>query len=798
MAHRAVLSDAAWKGETPIEPSSAGASLSQRAITARAVLIGLLCVIGIAVAGCYSAFLRYDLIGTGHLPRSALWPVLVMVGFNAIHSARRSFGYVQVGFLFVYLLTIFFQCYNAHLPWLALPLCGTLVVLLALKELPQLKFARLSGWVFWLGSVMVGMSARAGALPMVMWIPVVALVGLHVFLLGVRKSFALSRRELLTIYCMLLVTSSIPGQQFATYFYMEMVGPVYYASPQNRHYDLFLKYFRTRIPGLEDWLVPTLDSDAPIVRQAFEGIPKGGTVPYPDWARGLKSLEDNAPSFLKPAAAWLPYYAWWVKPILFWTPLVIGIFWVTICFSALLRRQWVEHERLLFPLAEVPLEVTATPSGFPVGAPLFKNWLFWLFFAIPVVIHSLNAMHFYSDRWPEIDLKPSTQNMFSDRPWTTFNWTTLSIYFYMIGITYLLTTEMGFSWWFFWVARKWNIFFRTMFGLEDHGAVMQQYSIGAFIALIVFYLYVMRGHLWDVIRKAFGKASHVDDSQEPLSYRLTLFGLIVGLVIIFAWCWAIGMPLEHALLLWTAYFGGILVLTRMVSEAGLFVFWLPIAPQGMVVSALGNVDLPARSLTAMSLVGWKIQDSASNIMPNALQGFKIGGETGMNQRRLFFWMFAAIVVAVFACHIPSIYIFYTYTVPHMGWWPKGTSRAVSNQIIDFMVRPQEFRSGEWGNVGAGVLFCSFLLLMRQKFLWWPFHPLGFAGAFGTWFGDRYGFSMFLGWLGKVIVLKAGGAKAWRACRPAALGLIIGDTFILFLWLLLQLIWSPGDKVLIIE
>jgi hypothetical protein len=210
------------------------------------------------------------------------------------------------------------------------------------------------------------------------------------------------------------------------------------------------------------------------------------------------------------------------------------------------------------------------------------------------------------------------------------------------------------------------------------------------------------------------------------------------------------------------------------------------------------VDLPARTITTISMVGWKIADSASNIMPNALQGFKIGSETGINQRKLFFWMFAAIVVAVFTCHIPSIYIFYTYTVPHMGWWPKGAARSLTNQILDFMVRPQEFRTGEWSNVGAGGAFCAFLLLMRQKFLWWPLHPLGFAGALGTGFGDRYGFSMFLGWVGKVIVLKAGGAKAWRACRPAALGLIIGDTFVLFLWLLLQLIWSPGDKVLIIE
>ncbi|MCX7643175.1 MAG: hypothetical protein N2116_05155, partial [Armatimonadetes bacterium] len=53
-------------------------------VTVKAVAAAILLVIGVTVAGCHSAFLRYDLIGTGHLPRSALFPVMLLVVINPI------------------------------------------------------------------------------------------------------------------------------------------------------------------------------------------------------------------------------------------------------------------------------------------------------------------------------------------------------------------------------------------------------------------------------------------------------------------------------------------------------------------------------------------------------------------------------------------------------------------------------------------------------------------------------------------------------------------------------------------
>jgi len=40
------------------------------------------------------------------------------------------------------------------------------------------------------------------------------------------------------------------------------------------------------------------------------------------------------------------------------------------CITAIIRKQWVEHERLSFPLAQIPLEITRPIS------PAYRLYLF--------------------------------------------------------------------------------------------------------------------------------------------------------------------------------------------------------------------------------------------------------------------------------------------------------------------------------------------------------------------------------------------------------------------------------------
>ena len=63
--------------------------------------------------------------------------------------------------------------------------------------------------------------------------------------------------------------------------------------------------------------------------------------------------------------------------------------------------------------------------------------------------------------------------------------------------------------------------------------------------------------------------------------------------------------------------------------------------------------------------------------------------------------------------------------------------------------------------------------------------------------DRYGFSIFIGWLFKYFVLKYGGVGTHNRLRPAAFGIIAGNAVIL-LFFTIYSFFSPMDGVLVIE
>ena len=79
-----------------------------------------------------------------------------------------------------------------------------------------------------------------------------------------------------------------------------------------------------------------------------------------------------------------------------------------------------------------------------------------------------------------------------------------------------------------------------------------------------------------------------------------------------------------------------------------------------------------------------------------------------------------------------------------------------------------------------------LTWVRQRFLWWPLHPIGFP-IMTSWVVDWMWFSVFLAWLVKVTVLKYGGAPLFARSREFFLGLIVGRVLISGGWLVVDYI-----------
>ncbi len=558
--------------------------------------------------------------------------------------------------------------------------------------------------------------------------------------------------------------AGFPGQQLVTYLYLGMIGPQHYATPENKYRDTFFNY-------IPQWLVPGKEADDPAIEWAFYGLPPGKDLPWHEW----------------------------IGPLLVWTPYLLALLGLHLCTAALLRRRWAEDEHMLFPLARVPVEMISYDSDRARFPAIFRHWLAWVFFLIPVIMYSKNALHYYFPAIPETDLTKDIGYVFTGRPWNRLNYLPYYLYFEMMGVAYLIADDIGFSLWFFWLFRRFMIVGREAAGLTGHQDFFTQQGYGGYILLAVIYLWYARHSFRDIVRKALWGAADVDDSGEPMPYRVSFWGFVACLAAIFLWGRVAGAQIWPLVPMFLLYLVSLTVLTRLVAEAGLFAVWTPLASSHqVVVDVLHSSTVGARNITIMSYMGWKIQDTASCTMANIMQGYKVADLARLRVRAACGLAVAALVVALFASHPPSLYAIYSHTVPALGWWPRNAGAGLGRTIQTLIEAPKEFTLGNYGNIALGAAVVYGLHLMRGRFAWWPFHPLAYAALNGPQFmGDRYGFSILVGWVVRKLVHRFGGYKAYLLFRYAAVGIIAGNAVVLLFWTIVHY-FHPIPGVLIIE
>ena len=62
----------------------------------------------------------------------------------------------------------------------------------------------------------------------------------------------------------------------------------------------------------------------------------------------------------------------WLMPCLWWSAFVVVLVFVMICINVIVRRAWVENEKLSYPIIQLPLEMTDSTLA------IFKNKGLWL------------------------------------------------------------------------------------------------------------------------------------------------------------------------------------------------------------------------------------------------------------------------------------------------------------------------------------------------------------------------------------------------------------------------------------
>ncbi len=546
-----------------------------------------------------------------------------------------------------------------------------------------------------------------------------------------RPVWALERGELLTIYSMVAVGSAVVGLDQLQTMLPVVAYPVWYATPENDWESLFVR-------EMPSWLTVT-DPDAL-------------------WAY----YDSRGPLFAT------PYWRPWVRPALLWSAFSLTLLFVMLCLNTFFRRNWTEEAKLSYPIVQLPLEMTSPRRT------IFLDRLFWIGFALAFVINAINGFHEIYPQIPSLlgsrGARYDLGRMIHSRPWNAIGWTPLNVYPFAVGLAFFIPVDLAFSMWFFYLLWKALKVFSSAAGWGDlPGAPwIKEQSFGAYMALAGFCLWASRRHIAESVRAVIADRE-LDDSREPMPYSWAAVGVIGGIAALMVFCQQAKMTFWPALGFIVLYLLLSIAVARIRAELGSPVHDLHfIGPQVVLTETFGPATLGKQNLILFAYFHAFNRAHRSHPMPHQIEGMKLAAETNTSQRGLAVAIMAASALALVLGWGLLLDAFFRNGGG--GWSHKG--REAFSLLERWLTSPGDPNWYATGGVLWGLAFTVFLTWMRTRYVWWVFHPAGFAVS-GSWSMALFAPSILVGWLAKTLILHYGGMGAFAPASTLFLGLILG-------------------------
>ncbi len=556
-----------------------------------------------------------------------------------------------------------------------------------------------------------------------------------------RPDRAFSTGELLTVYVIVSVATAWCGAGLLLSLPEAICDAFWYASSSNH-------WAETVWPNLPSWLTV---SNVSVIAGLFEG----GSTPY------LKSV-----------------LLAWAGPALWWTAIAGALMLCYTCLSSILRRRWVDDDKLLFPMATVPLQIAEERHG------LSRNRVMWAGFAAAGLFELFATLHGFFPAVPVLplwfDLGPWLEQY---PPWNAIRWKGVGLWPAGISLAYLMPLDLAFSLWFF------NLFWKAQMVVSSHFAwttdtasgfpYVDMQSLGGLIALLISILWLDRRYLLQIARRVVGLRAAVDESREPMGYRWAVIAFAVGVMFI---CYTFGRAGMAAWvsLGWIANLLLIgLVLTRVRAQLGPPHFeQVGMGPSQFLPVLFGSAAISPRGQGMLWLSYPFTRHFTENPQPWTLEVYKLAESGRMEPRRLPWVLVAATLLAVVSLFWASLHVLY-----HLGAvttedaFSSHYQRRIPSALASMLENPTHGPDTSLlSAVGVGLVGTVLLMVLKMRYYAWPLHPVAFPIA-SAWVMDDAMPAVFIAWLVKTVIVRYGGLRLYRQALPFFLGMILGSAVI---------------------
>jgi len=557
--------------------------------------------------------------------------------------------------------------------------------------------------------------------------------------------WAFTQAELLMVYSMICIASCVCGHDGIQVLMPLFTWAFWMATPENK----WEKLFQSDLPR---WL--TVQDQG-----LLKGFYEGGDTMYRT----------------KVISAWGP-------PMLMWGLFILALLMVMVGITVIIRRQWLEGEHLACPLVNLPVEIARPNSS------LFTNKIFWVGFALAASVDIYNSFAFLYPAIPKIPIDQVDMGQsFKGLPWSAVGWMPRSFYPFVVGMGYLMPTDFLFSTWFFYLFWKAEAVFSTAVGWNKipQFPFANYQAFGAYMLFGLHALYVGRGYLKQVWGQIIGSPRganfqvrrpgvanlEVRPTNEAMSYRAAAVMILVGLIFLVCFSAAIGLRVWLAVGFFVIYYGLAVAITRMRAQFGAPVHDLHFTgPDQILTSALGTRAFPKQDLVTFAFYWWFNRAYRNHPMPHMLEGMRMQERAGAKNQGMAQAILIAAAVAIVAAFWTSLHMYYDLGARAKGRMFGGESL---DKLASWLSAPSGTNWFALGAIGVGFIFGLGLQTMRLKYMWWPFHPLGFAVS-GNWEMNLVWMPLLIAWGLKTVIVKYGGHKTYQQAAPAFMGLILGQ------------------------
>ena len=731
-------------------------------------------------------------------------------------------------------------------------------------------------------------STIAAVFVLVLLIGVVNIAAIKLF-----RRRGLNQAELLILYIMLIMPSAVSTLGVSESLMPMLVAPVYQKSAGDRFQKVVLKHVSSEV----------LVTDKQAAKEFMERLPLDQNESLWSWVRRVR-------------------WGAFVPPVLRWILLLTAVQFTVICLATIFRRQWVERELLPYPLARLPIMLTEKTDEQSAVPDIFRNKLLYWGALLPLLITSLQAIKYYYPNFPAPARSEWKPDLMGFKFTAKFN-------FIMFGFAYLVSLSSLRGLW------LWSIIFIVFraicfrFGLKfpeklgsfgaSDSALLYHMGMGAMVTYALYSLWVARDHLRDVAAKALGLDPAVDDSGEMMTYRIALFGAIIGFAVMVLWGVRYGIPWHASLMFMVVAIIIYISMSKIVAEVGLAQCVPPAIPCGTTISKLGPQSIGYSGVLSMAPhLAWA-GDMRTFPMAAATNGLRLSCEFSATRLKLFVAFFGSATLGLILS-LMSTYLIGNYTgkintgpgwhaksfpkatydyslemltyqrtdwsprrkftvaeappaqqpappkpkplaegeepdplvpvlaqpaagrvlplaQPTFEWdpvkgadryvveisevkkgrlvargWVKGTRYAYGVPLGGKSGKPKALKPGTpyrwrvkadvlpaankfgWYATGGGMATTGVLLFLQRRVMWWPLPATGFVIG-GAWMMQHVWFIVFVAWMVKALVLRYGGASAYRKSLPFFMGLIAGQLCTLGLWAVIDILTHKrGNKL----